>query len=101
MLASDLIEILKKAGTPVAYSHFKEKVNLPYITCIAVGRNTFGADNIAYASSDRYQIELYTAQKDFDLEERLETILDENEIYYEKSGDIPMEDKRNLIYYQI
>jgi hypothetical protein len=48
-------------------------------------RNDFGADNINYSKISILNLELYTASKDFDLEKRVEAVLEQNGFFYEKS----------------
>ena len=46
---------------------------------------TFGADNIVYASFPEVNVELYTDKKSPKLEKRLEKIFNSHEVYWQKS----------------
>lgn len=85
MSLEDLYAILKATGYPVAYSHFKEKTSLPFITYVVTDSENFFADNKTYKKVDDVQIELYTNKKDLEAEKKLENLLDANEIAYETS----------------
>ena len=81
----DLDSILVSTGYPVAYNHFKKPPQTPYIVYLFTDSNNFSADNRAYAKINRYQIELYTNKKDNAAEQNVENILDNAEIFYDKS----------------
>ena len=83
MTLSELHNILLSLNIPVAYFCFKKAQDLPYI-CYLVKDNdgNFMADNIVYKKISSINIELYTEIKDVELEERLETLLDENKLCY-------------------
>ena len=85
MTLSELFNILNSLDKdiPVAYFCFKKAQNLPYI-CYLVTDNdgNFMADNKVYKKISSINIELYTEDKDIDLEERLEALLDEHKLCY-------------------
>lgn len=86
MTLEKLYSILKATGYPVAYSHFEVKTKLPFITYLVDGSSNFFADNKVYKKIKNIKIELYTAEKNLEIEENLERLLDENEIAYETDG---------------
>ena len=83
MKLEELNSILNQLGIPVAYSHFKEAQEAPYICYVVDDDNNMGADIIEYKKIDNINIELYTDKKDLELEGKLEKILDDNNIFYE------------------
>lgn len=83
MTLENLYSILKATGYPVAYSHFKNKVTIPFITYITDNSNNFFADDEVYKKCDDVRIELYTDKKDLEAEQKLENLLNENNIPYE------------------
>lgn len=94
--------ILEGLGIPVAYGLHKERTPLPYIVWLGSGQNTFDADNTYYFKENTYQIELYFKLKDPTLEDRLEQILLDNGLLYEKSEDVYLEEEGTfMIYYYI
>lgn len=92
MLSSleDLNNILLSTGLPVAYSHFVESDNEPlpappFITYLVTYSSNFAADNLVYQQMRNIQIELYTDQKDFDVERKVEEALDQAEVVYQST----------------
>lgn len=88
MTLTELVQILKATGYPVAYSHFKVKDNIsapnpPYITYLIEGSSNLFADNKTYQKINDIRIELYTDIKDLVAEGKIEILLDEHEIPYE------------------
>lgn len=101
MGAKKIYNILCATGFPVAYSSFKEKVFTPYIAYEFEDSSNLEADNKAFVKTGNYRIELYTQGKEPNYEEKLEKILDENEIFYEKDEVCIEEENLNQINYYI
>ncbi|KGL45062.1 hypothetical protein EP56_05755 [Listeriaceae bacterium FSL A5-0209] len=85
MKATDLLIILAETGLPVAYSHFvetnKTKVpDPPYIVYKEVDSDNMFADNIVYAQSLNYDVELYTNKKDPASEALVEALFERFEL---------------------
>lgn len=87
MTLQELNNILKSTGYKVAYSHFNTPVKAPFITYLISNSENFIADNKVYKKIDNIKIELYTSIKDLQAEEKLEKLLDENEMPYECSEE--------------
>jgi len=90
MTLVELVTILEAAGYPVAYSHFTETSNNPipsppFITYLVPNTSNFFADNKTYKKINGVDVELYTSKKDLLAEATLESLLDANEIAYEKT----------------
>jgi len=86
----ELKAILEATGYPVAYLRFYETNDQPlpqppFIVFISAYSSNFMADNIVYKEINNIQIELYTDKKDIDAENKLATILNENELPYSTS----------------
>ena len=95
-------------GIPVVYSHFKndaedlEPVTPPYVAYIGAGQDNFEADNTNYHNNNRYQIEYYFTKKDESLEAKIEKLLLDNGLLYEKSDDVWIDDEGVfVIYYNV
>lgn len=80
-------ELLEKTGIPFRYHHFEtdEAVNPPFICWMSPGSDNFSADGKVYHRADELDIELYTDERDFELEKKIEGILDENGIFWNKT----------------
>ena len=79
--------MLEEVGLPFAYHHFAEgeAPEPPFLIFLSPGESTFSADNIAYFSMKKLNIELYTDRKSPDVEEMVEKILKQYEIYFVKT----------------
>lgn len=86
----ELKTILEATGYPVAYLRFYETEDQPlpqppFIVFLSAYSSNFMADNHVYTEINNIQIELYTDKKDLDAENKLATILNENELPYSTS----------------
>lgn len=79
-------ELLNGLEIPYAYYQFPEgtATEPPFICFYYPDQSGFYADNKTYAKRVSVNIELYTKDKNFELEQRLEDLLDSNEIGYRK-----------------
>lgn len=87
MTRKEIADMIESIGIPYVYDHFPNNIapNPPYLVFNYPNDNDFGADNINYVNIDVVNIELYTSDKDFDLEEEVESVLNENGFFYSKS----------------
>lgn len=83
----ELLKILKETEIPFAYDHFAEGEypEPPFICYLLSGSNNFSADGKVYFKANEVHIELYTDFKDLTVEQKLEAVLDEHGIFYNKS----------------
>lgn len=83
----ELLQMLGEMQIPFAYHHFAEGevVEPPFICYLLPGSNNFSADGKAYHKINEVHIELYTDLKDLAVEQQVEDVLDEHEIFYNKS----------------
>lgn len=97
-----IYETLKKTGLPVAYSHFKKKIEPPFLVYLGDGQETLIADNKNYWRENAYQVEFYFKKKDEGLEEKIENILEENDYIFDKSEDVYVNSENlYVIYYKV
>ncbi len=82
-----LLEIIRRMDLPFAYDHFAEgsSPNPPFLIYLLPSTNHMGADGKVYYKINKVNIEVYTDKKDIELEKRVEAVLDEYSIFYEKS----------------
>ena len=78
--------ILEKIGLPFSYDHFAEgeSPNPPFICYLIPNSDNFSADGRVYYKINEIHIELYTDCKDLSAEQRIEAVLDQHGIFYEK-----------------
>ena len=79
--------VLEKIGLPFAYDHFAEgeSPNPPFICYLIPNSDNFSADGRVYYKINEIHIELYTDCKDLSTEQKVEAVLDEHGIFYEKT----------------
>ena len=87
MTYDEIIEMLHETGLPLAYDHFAEgeSPNPPFLIFLFPRSDNFSADGKVYQKINELNIEFYTNLKQPELEARIEAILDEHEIFYNKS----------------
>lgn len=79
--------ILEQVGLPFAYDHFAEgeSPDPPFICYLIPNSDNFSADGRVYYKINEIHIELYTDCKDLSAEQKVEAMLDEHGIFYEKT----------------
>lgn len=72
---------------PFAYDHFAEgeSPDPPFICYLLPSSNNFSADGRVYYKISEVHIELYTNLKDLSVKAAVEDMLDEYDIFYNKS----------------
>lgn len=75
-----LYNSLKSLGLPVAYRCFKDKTTVPYIVYFVSDERIYGADSLNMICERTVRIELYTEIKDYQIEERLESLFQQFEL---------------------
>ena len=87
MTIENLVEMLQEMEIPFAYDHFAEgeSPEPPFICYLLPGSNNFAADGKVYFKINQVRIELYTDSKDLAVERKMEMVLDESGIFYNKS----------------
>ena len=87
MTYEDVMQMMEEIGIPFAYDHFAEgeSPEPPFICFLFPGTENFAADNAVYVEFSELHGELYTDAKDPELEDRVEAVLDEWELFWNKS----------------
>lgn len=90
---------------PYEYDHFTESsaVPPPFVLYRRVAANNFSGDGMVYHKGQGVDLELYAATPDemAELMEKVEALLDAEELYYEKTADtvyITTEDFYETLY---
>lgn len=83
----ELLQVLEEIGLPFGYHHFAEgeSPEPPFVVYLLPGSNNFGADGKVYYKIHEVHLELYTDLKDLELEQKVEDVLDEHGIFYNKT----------------
>ena len=87
MTYDDIVNMIEEANLPCAYDHFAEGESPPppFVVFLLPSSDNFFADNSLYQQNTELDIELYSDSKMPPLERRIEKILAEHEILWNKS----------------
>lgn len=87
MTYQEVLAMLEETRMQVAYRFFPEDSDprLPYIAYYYPNRDDFPADNINYVKVEALNIELYTENKDFTSEQKVESILNAHGLFFQKT----------------
>lgn len=87
MTHEEVMQMMEEMKISFAYDHFAEgeSPDPPFICFLFPGSENFSADNIVYAEFSNLSIELYTDEKDPELEDRVEEVLNSHELFWNKS----------------
>ena len=101
MTNKEIAQIVAEIGLPYAYYQFPDNTEQPTpFVCFYIDANDdVYADDKNYTNIAELTIELYTDNKSYDLEERVETVLAKHELSWIKSeAYIPKEKMFEEIY---
>lgn len=86
MTYKEVNTVIASIGIDYAYDHFTDDTGheLPFICFMYSNSSDLEADNINYQKIRALDIELYTENKDFELEETVESVLNANGFVYTK-----------------
>ena len=103
MTHNDVMKALEELSLPVAYDHFAEgeSPDPPFICFLYPKNIPFGADNTVYYQLHELDIELYTDTKNPPLEQRVERLLSEHEMFFQKSEVWIEEEKLYEVLYEV
>lgn len=88
MTQKEIFKILKSIGLPITYYQWQEGdannpiPSLPYLVYYYPSSEAESADNKGFTKIDRLNLELYTKTKDFKVEEKVEKVLNDNDLYF-------------------
>ena len=101
MTIEELATVIGEMGIPFSYDHFAEgeSPDPPFICYLLPGSDNFAADGRVYFRISEVRLEVYTDQKDLEVETKVEAVLDSHEIFYNKSEIwIPGEKLYEVLY---
>ena len=102
MTEKEVYKMLKMVNLPLAYDHFEEgkAPKPPYLVYRYPHTNNFAADGGVHTIVNALDIELYTESKDLTTERKIETVLNECGIFYEKTETFITSEKMYQITYE-
>ena len=103
MTHEEVMQMLDETKIPYAYHHFAEgeSPEPPFICFLFPGSDNFSADNIVYAAFENLNIELYTDEKNPELEAGVEAVLTAHELFWQKSEVWIESEKLYEVLYQM
>ena len=87
MTYDEIAGMVEEIGLPYAYDHFAEgeSPDPPFVVFLLPGTNNFMADGDVYQQVTEISIELYTDRKDPPTEERVEQVLAQYGVPWDKT----------------
>lgn len=105
MTNKELLKILNLSGIPFRYHHFnkdKKPPPLPRGVFMLEDATSVNADGITALLINNIRIELYTAKKEPETEEKIEKVLTDAEIAFDKVNEVYLETENMfMIVYEI
>lgn len=103
MRPQDVRDIIAGTGLPVAYRVWEEgsAPALPYCVYYAGAADNFAADGVVYHTAQQYTVELYTVDKDPEVEAKIEAALTAAGIFWLKDETYIPTERMNEIIYEI
>lgn len=103
MTYEQVYAMIETIGVPNAYYQFPNGTDqaCPFVCFYFTDSNDFAADNTNYQRIRPLAIELYTDNKDFDLENTVETILNQNGFVYSREETYLDSERMNMVTYTI
>ena len=88
MTIKQINDMVQEIGIPFTYYEFPEGTAQapPYVVWFLSNDNDFKADNTNYCDIEQLNIELYTTEKDFDLEAQVEQVLKSHDLASRKES---------------
>lgn len=99
-MREQIFNMLQKTGLDVVYRTWDEGADtqLPYIAYHLVDTDNMHADNQVYCPITNWAVELYTMHKDDEAESKIEEVLKENKIGFNKQESQIEKDLMMVLY---
>lgn len=99
MTIKELYAQLQTLNCPIAYYQFSKRVEPPFLIYFRNGTENFVADDKVYKGVSNIQLELYTNNKSFDIETKIDNLLASLNISFDKEDDYIETEKMYLTSY--
>jgi len=101
MTYKEVATMINSIGIPYAYYQFPDGTGqaCPFICFFFSDSNDLAAENTNYQKIRPLNIELYTDNKDFALEETVETVLNSNGLVYDRSESYLDSERMFMVVY--
>ena len=103
MTYQDVASMVSEIGVPYAYYQFPDDTEqaTPFVCFYFPDTDDVFADNINYQRINALNLELYTDDKDFEMEAQVESVLELHEMTYTKSESYIDSEKMYEVLYQM
>lgn len=104
MMSNEQIkDMLDEVGLSYEYDHFTAHnwIEPPFLVWRIPGSDNFFADGTTYAKIDSLDIELYSDQKDWENEKKIEDVLEKYGITYQKTSEYLESEKMYEVLYEM
>ena len=91
---------LESSGLPFRYHHWESKPPLPFGVFLFPNSDHFKADGYVFFSQEIVRVEIYTTIKSSQIEQKIESLLDTAEIFYERNEEYIESEKMYQISYE-
>lgn len=101
MTYKEVATMINSIGIPYAYYQFPDGTGqaCPFVCFFFSDSNDLAAENTNYQKIRTLNIELYTDNKDFALEETVETVLNSNGLVYDRSESYLDSERMFMVVY--
>lgn len=100
MTEKDVYAILQSTGIPFRYYKWNNEPPVPWgIYCLEQSNNFF-ADGIVYCKKMVLSVEIYTEQKDFEIEHKIESVSQKNGWIWQKSETYIESERLYMVTYE-
>ena len=103
MTHAQVASMIASVGVPYAYYQFNNKTaqEPPFICFFYPNNNDFLADDSNYQKVEHLVVELYTDNKDFELEATVETVLSANGLVYSRDEEYLDDERMFEVVYEM
>ena len=86
-VVDELLQMVKAIGIPFAYDHFAEgeSPDPPFLCFLTANSDNFSVDGKVYMKIMEVHLELYTDKKNPEAERKVEDVLDDHALFYDKT----------------
>ena len=103
MTYQDVMALAQETGLPFAYDHFAEgeSPDPPFLLFLFPSSDNFAADGKVYFKINELHFELYTDEKNPEIEAQVETVFDRHGLFYDKSEVWIAEERLYEVLYEM
>ena len=103
MTYQDVMALAQETGLPFSYDHFAEgeSPDPPFLLFLFPSSDNFAADGKVYFKINELHFELYTDEKNPEIEAQVETVFDRHGLFYDKSEVWIAEERLYEVLYEM